>query len=164
MPVIVLRATDFGIEGTETPEELNASEALKRRLEAIRLRIGPAMNLGDVSAKPVPKICLVSKAMSGGLINTRTFIPHACHKAIGVLGAISVATACLLPGSACSDLAVIPDGDPKLLDVEHPSGSFRVSLGVRQAASLERSFTKAGVIRTARMIMNGEVMIPESIF
>lgn len=164
MPVVVLRASDLGIEGTESPEKLDAHTELKARLEAIRLKIGPRMNLGDVRTQSVPKLCLVSKASAGGVINTRTFIPHECHKAIGVLGAVSVATACLLPGSVCFDLAVVPDGETKLMDVEHPSGSFRVSLDVRGSESPEKAFGKAGVIRTARTIMSGEVLVPESIF
>jgi len=89
---VVLRAADMGISGTEMPAELEANNELRAKLEAIRLACGPLMNLGDVTDKTVPKMTMVSAAAEGA-IATRTFIPHSCHKAIGVLGAVSVATA-----------------------------------------------------------------------
>ncbi|NND00894.1 MAG: 4-oxalomesaconate tautomerase, partial [Gammaproteobacteria bacterium] len=76
MPVVVLRADDVGISGHEAPHELDANAGLKERLEGIRLQIGPKMNLGDVNGAAVPKMCLISSAKNGGLINTRTFIPY----------------------------------------------------------------------------------------
>ena len=99
MPVVVLRAADVGCTGYESKEALDADTVLKQRLEGIRLEIGRKMNLGDVTDKTVPKMCLVAPAINGGLIHTRTFIPHVCHAAIGVLGAVSTATACLLPNA-----------------------------------------------------------------
>ena len=98
MPVVVMRAAAFGKTGYETPEELEADAALKQRVEAIRLKVGPLMNLGDVTKKTVPKMCLVAPPQKGGAICTRNFIPHRVHEAIGVFGAVSVATACVTPG------------------------------------------------------------------
>ena len=98
MPVVVMRAAAFGKTGYETPEELEADAALKQRVEAIRLKVGPLMNLGDVTKKIVPKMCLVAPPQKGGAICTRNFIPHRVHEAIGVFGAVSVATACVTPG------------------------------------------------------------------
>ena len=105
MPVVVLCASDMGIDGTESREVLEQNQTLRARLEAIRLQAGPLMNLGDVTEKSVPKMSMVSAAQNGGAISTRTFIPHRCHASIGVLGAASVATACLLPGSPAHTLA-----------------------------------------------------------
>ena len=154
MPVVVLRAADLGVEGTETPEALDAHAPLRERLEAIRLQAGPRMRLGRVEAKSVPKMCLVSPSRDGGAIATRTFIPHACHRSIGVLGAVSVATACLQPDGPAADLARVPDGNPKVLDVEHPSGSFQVRLRLGPDGSV----AEAGVVRTARLLFSGEAM------
>ncbi|HBS37945.1 MAG TPA: 4-oxalomesaconate tautomerase, partial [Rhodobacteraceae bacterium] len=98
MPCVVMRAADIGITGQEAPEDLEADTTLRKKLETIRLACGPLMNLGDVSDKTVPKMTMVSAARDGGAISTRTFIPHRCHKTIGVLGAVSVATACLIKG------------------------------------------------------------------
>src|SRR3546814_16290472 len=98
-PVVVLLATAVGIRGDETSEELAANVEVKARLEEIRLAAGPLRNLGDVRDKTVPKMTMVSPPANGGCVSTRTFIPHRCHATIGVFGAISVATACLLPAS-----------------------------------------------------------------
>lgn len=153
MPVVVLRAADLGVTGEETREALDADTALKARLESIRLQAGPRMNLGDVRDKSVPKMTLVSPARSGGAISTRTFIPHRCHASIGVLGAVSVATACALPGSPAAALATIPDGRRKTLSVEHPTGEMTVVLDLDEAGVVER----AALLRTARKLFDGVV-------
>ncbi len=155
MPVVAMRADAMGISGTEAPEVLDRNDGLKKALESIRLKVGPAMGLGDVASKSVPKMCLVSPPTAGGAFMTRTFIPHTCHKTIGVLGAVSAATACALPASAVAALANIPSGSIKTLDVEHPAGAFRLVLEYDDGGSV----TKAGVIRTARTIFKGEIYV-----
>ncbi|MBV7410641.1 4-oxalomesaconate tautomerase [Maritimibacter sp. DP1N21-5] len=153
MPCVVMRGADLGISGDETPEELEGNKDLRAKLEAIRLACGPMMNLGDVSEKSVPKMTMVTAPKNGGAINTRTFIPHRCHKTIGVLGAVSVATACLLEGSPASGLAEVGEGDERSLSVEHPTGEMTV------IAKLDRTGTpvSAAILRTARKLMDGMV-------
>ncbi len=164
MPVVVMRATDFGKTGYESPEELEADATLKARVEAIRLKIGPMMNLGDVAKKTVPKMCLVAPARHGGAICTRNFIPHRVHEAIGVFGAVSVATACVTPGSVAAEVAGIADVEAvKELEVEHPTGFFTVAMDV----SIEGSQVKvrrSALLRTARRLMRGEVYVPSSVW
>ncbi len=154
MPLVAMRARDFGLSGLESPQQLDANLELKQKLESVRLKLGPKMNLGDVSAKSVPKMCLVSAPEGDGLLMTRTFIPHVCHKAIGVLGAVSAATAGLLPGSVAEGLGSVPPGNPKNVAIEHPSGAFKVQLEFDAANQI----TMAGVVRTARLLFEGEVM------
>jgi 4-oxalomesaconate tautomerase len=162
MPVVVLRATDFDISGDERPEELDANEALKSRLENIRLKIGPMMNLDDVTEKTVPKMCLISEPKQGGQVSTRTFIPHVCHRSIGVLGAVSVATACLMPGSVATGIAAAAEGREKTMIIEHPTGSFTVRLIVNDDDPQSLIVEKAGVIRTARLLFRGDVFVPSA--
>ncbi len=156
MPVVVLLAADMGISGDETREELDANTALKARLEEIRLAAGPLMNLGDVAEKTVPKMTMVSPPSRGGCVSTRTFIPHRCHATIGVFGAISVATACLLPGSPAAGVAVIPEGVSKKLAVEHPSGALDVLMEVEEDSS-PPEIKRAAFLRTARKLFEGTV-------
>jgi 4-oxalomesaconate tautomerase len=158
MPVVILAAEAVGVSGYESRDELNANASLKQRIESIRLQAGPAMNLGDVSKKVVPKMCLVAKPAAGGHICTRTFIPHDCHSAVGVLGAVTVATAAVLPGSVAHRYAQVPPGNPKALSVEHPSGEFTVVLTMNPKNPDE--VTQAALLRTARLIMRGEVFVP----
>ena len=162
MPVVLLRATDLGITGYESRDELNEHEQLKARLEQIRLLAGPLMKLGDVSTKVVPKMSIIAAPVSGGVIHTRTFIPHTCHAAIGVLGAVSVATGCVIDGTVASGLCVLPDpGQP--YSVEHPSGEFSVTLEIDYSGPLP-DVNKAGLLRTARLLGRGEVLIPAGIW
>ncbi|MFD2937527.1 4-oxalomesaconate tautomerase [Spirosoma flavum] len=159
MPEVVLRAADFGLTGYETPAELEANDGLRHRLERIRLAAGPLMNLSDVSSKTVPKICLIAPPRQGGMVSTRTFIPHTVHEAIGVLGAISTATACLLPGSVAEGIAVLPSTSTAGYSVEHPTGEFTVQLEFTlQNDTMQVG--KSGVIRTARLLSRGEVLVP----
>lgn len=153
MPCVIMRASDLGISGRETPKELEANEDLRRRLEAIRLEAGPMMNLGDVAEKSVPKLTMVSPPQEGGAISTRTFIPHRCHSSIGVLGAVSVATACLLPAGPAAELAVIPEGREKNMPIEHPTGEMTVIAIVSGDGTVE----KAAILRTARKLFDGVV-------
>lgn len=150
MPCVVMNAADLGVSGEETPDALEADTVLRTRLEAIRLKAGPLMNLGDVSKKSVPKMTMVSAPRNGGAIATRTFIPHRCHDAIGVLGAVSVATACLLPEGPAQVLARLPEGDEKLISVEHPTGEMSVLVSLEDGA-----VRNAAVLRTARKLFDG---------
>ena len=159
MPVVVIAAEALGVTGYEGRDELNANAALKQRIESIRLQAGPAMNLGDVSRKVVPKMCLVAAPKAGGHISTRTFIPHDCHSAVGVLGAVTVATAAVMPGTVANRHAIVPPGLDKTISVEHPSGEFTVVLSMNPVNPSE--VHHAALLRTARLIMRGEVFIPE---
>jgi len=162
MPVVLLRAADLARTGYERPEELNADAELKARLERIRLLAGPLMGLGEVGAKVVPKLSLIAAPTAGGIIHTRTFIPRVCHAAIGVLGAVSVATACIIPGTVAEGIAVLP-ADGKVYSVEHPSGEFSVTLEVDYSGP-QPEVRRAGLLRTARLLSRGEVLIPAGIW
>lgn len=153
MPVVVMRASDMGISGTESREELEANSELRAKLEAIRLKAGPMMNLGDVTEKSVPKMSMVSEATDGGALSTRTFIPHRCHASIGVLGAVSVATAAILPNSPAASVANLPEGNRKTLAVEHPIGEMTVVIDIDQDGQPK----SAALLRTARKLFDGEV-------
>lgn len=150
MPVVVVSAAAVGVLGTESPAELEANASLVDRLESLRLAAGELMNLGDVSETTIPKMTMVSAPTFGGAINTRTFIPHRCHEAIGVFGAVSVATAAKLPGSPAHTVTQNVGNDT--LGIEHPTGIFEAVLSMENGA-----VARAGIVRTARKLMDGTV-------
>lgn len=158
MPMVLVRAVDFGITGYESVADLNGNAMLRTKLEALRIACGPSMGLGDVTSKTYPKMCLIAPPQAGGSLATRCFIPHVCHDAIGVLAAVTVATACVLEGAITQGLAVVPQGAVKTLSVEHPSGELSVELELDPLDS--QKVARAALLRTARAIMRGEVMIP----
>jgi 4-oxalomesaconate tautomerase len=159
MPVVLIRAEDLGLSGYESPARLDADKALKARLESIRLQAGQRMNLGDVSQRNVPKMCLIAPAQAGGALSTRTFIPHRCHTSIGVFGAVSVAVACLIEGSVAARVASVVDGDSKQLSVEHPTGEFTVELRLDNGRLLS-----CGLMRTARLLFDGSVCVSPTLW
>lgn len=161
MPLVMLRAADVGRTGYEPVAQLNADVKLKARLERLRIACGHAMGLGDVSTKNYPKMTLVAAPRAGGSIATRSFIPHVCHDAIGVLAAVTVATACVLDGPITEGIAVMPARGTKTICVEHPTGEFSVELETDPADP--QNVMRAALLRTARLIMRGEVMVPSKV-
>jgi 4-oxalomesaconate tautomerase len=154
MPVVVIAAEALGRTGYESREALEADAELKARVEEIRLAAGPLMGLGDVKDKVIPKMALVAPPAQGGAVSTRCFIPHACHASIGVFAAVTVATACVLPGTPAARVARLPQGRMRTVSVEHPSGIFDVRLevgGTPESPVVER----AGLLRTARALFDG---------
>lgn len=163
MPVVLMAAPDFGITGYESRDTLNANTDLKATIEAIRLDISHHMNLGDVTEKTVPKMTLVAPPRDGGTICTRSFIPHDCHAAIGVFAAVSVGTGCVIPGTVAHRVAVIPNGNAKLMSVEHPTGEFSVEMEMADGDGLPK-IKRAALLRTARRLFEGNVLIPSSVW
>lgn len=153
MPCVVIKATDVGATGYEDRDTLDGDVVLKARIEAIRLAVGDRMNLGDVGDKSVPKMMLVAPPRNGGAVTVRSFIPHRAHASVGVLGAVSVATACLVEGSPAAEVAVVPDGPRKTLSVEHPTGEMSCVLEVDGGGAV----ISAALLRTARKLMDGTV-------
>jgi len=153
MPCVVFKAADVGATGYEDRETLDAATDLKARIEAIRLQAGPLMNLGDVTEKSVPKMMLVAPPRHGGAVTVRSFIPHRAHATIGVLGAVSVATACLVDGSPAAQVATTGSGDRRTLSVEHPTGEMSCVLDLDATGQV----VSAALLRTARKLMDGRV-------
>ena len=153
MPCVVFAASAVGATGYEDRDTLDAATEMKARIEAIRLKAGPLMKLGDVTDKSVPKMMLVAAPRNGGAISVRSFIPKRAHASIGVLGAVSVATACLVEGSPAAALAVVPDGPTKTLSVEHPTGEMSCVLTLGDDGAV----ATAALLRTARKLMDGMI-------
>ncbi|MCP9756132.1 4-oxalomesaconate tautomerase [Lacihabitans sp. CCS-44] len=154
MPLVIMRASDFDLVGDESKEVLESNEALKSKIEIIRLQAGLKMNLGDVKNQTIPKMCLISPPKAGGVVNSRMFIPHVVHEAIGVLAAVTLASACIVPNSICSGVVVFERNENQF-SIEHPSGEFTVNLEY-DIERQEINIKKSGLIRTARLLSKGE--------
>ncbi|MEA2872725.1 MAG: 4-oxalomesaconate tautomerase [Hyphomicrobiales bacterium] len=162
MPMIMMRAKDFGLTGYEGRPEINANKALFARIEPIRLEAGRRMGFGDCSDKVIPKVGLLSPPRDGGTIASRYLTPHALHAAHAVTGAVCVASACALEGTIAHELAKPDIANPRTIWIEHPSGQVDVLLQTKgKGADME---VVAGTLRTARPIMKGEVLVPRTVF
>ncbi len=157
MPCIVFKAEDVGATGYETREEMesDAFAPIRKQIEVIRLAAGERMNLGDVTNKSVPKMSLVAPPREGGAVTVRVFIPHRAHAGIGVLGAVTVATACLIEGTPANEVSFVPVGDQKTLSIEHPTGEMSCVLEVDEKGSV----VSGAVLRTARKLMDGTIYV-----
>ena len=161
MPMIMMRAKDFGLTGYEGRAEINPNKALFARIEPIRREAGRRMGFGDVSDKVIPKVGLLSPPRDGGTIASRYLTPHALHAAHAVTGAVCVASACAVEGTIAHELAKPDDANPRTIWIEHPSGQVDVLLQTKgKGAEMD---VVAGTLRTARPIMKGEVLVPRRV-
>ena len=159
-PLVVLNAQALGVSGYESVAELSKNAELKKRVEALRLAAAHTMGLGDVTDDSYPKMTLVAPPRDGGAISTRSFIPHRVHESIGVLAAVTVATALLLDGSVAAQVGVAGTGKQQTVRIEHPSGIFEALVDLDDDGAVVAS----GNTRTARLIGRGEAYVPASIW
>lgn len=165
MPVMLARASDFGLTGYETQSELDENRAFFDRIEPIRLKAGALMGLGDVSKSVTPKITLLAKPRNGGAVTARYFMPWSCHPSMAVTGAQCIASCAILPGTVADGLTagLTDQSTPVMVGIEHPAGIFEVVVDYeRKEADL--AIRSAGVVRTARLLARGEVMVPTAVW
>jgi 4-oxalomesaconate tautomerase len=163
MPMILMRAEAFGKTGYEKASELDADKALFERMEAIRRKAGVLMGMGDVSKMVVPKIGLLAKPRNGGTITSRYFVPYSCHKAHAVTGTVCLASACAIPGTVASQLVTLPPAPQGVIEIEHPSGKIAIDLDA-DFTNGKQDLRRAALIRTARRIFEGNVLVPEQVW
>jgi len=161
-PLAIVAAERLGATGYETPAEIDADDGLKSRVEALRRVCGRAMGLGDVTAENYPKMTLVAPPRHGGTLSTRSLIPRVCHQSIGVLAAVTAATACVLEGSVAREVAAGVQGTGPTVSVEHPSGEFGVTLALDPDDP--QQVARSALLRTARLLMAGDVLVPASVW
>ncbi len=159
MPMVLATAESMGIRGDESKAELDADQVLLERLEAVRVVAGEKMGMGDVRGMVIPKFGILSRPRRGGALTSRYFVPTDCHAAHAVSGAICVGSCALVPGTVADGIADVGGGFSELVEIEHPSGSITVAFelsGVGDDFALE----KAGVVRTARKLFQGQIYVP----
>ena len=163
MPVVIARARDFGLTGTETAAELDENRAFYARMEPIRRAAAVLMGMGDVAQSVTPKFALLSEPRNGGTVTARYFMPKNCHPTMAVTGAQCLASAVLTPGTVAEGLFSPPQGQPALVLIEHPSGVMDVTVDYSTGAA-GFQLHSAGLLRTARLLARGEVMVPASVW
>jgi 2-methylaconitate cis-trans-isomerase PrpF len=163
MPMVIMRADAFGLSGYEGREHFAADKEFFARMEKLRRKAGEMMGLGDVADKVIPKVAILAAPRSGGSITSRYFTPEKLHQAHAVTGGACVASCCVLPGSVADGLARITGADKETVVIEHPSGVLEIRLALKGRGA-DMKVERAGILRTARKIMTGEVYVPESVW
>jgi 2-methylaconitate cis-trans-isomerase PrpF len=163
MPVVLMRAEALGKTGHESAVELDEDKAMLARMEAIRVKAGALMGMGNVARSVVPKVALLSRPRNGGVIASRYFVPETCHKAHPVTGTVCIASACAIPGTIASQISPLPPAPQGMLKIEHPQGMIIIDLDVDLAGG-RQELRRAALVRTARRIFEGHVCVPEKIW
>lgn len=162
MPLMIVRAETLGVTGRERADVLDQDSRLLLRLEALRVRAGHAMGLGDVSNSVIPKPVIVSDCDEPLTVRSRYFTPNRCHTSHSVTGAIGVATAFLSPGTVAANGATA-DAGRHLVSVQHPAGAMTIAVDISESLDSPK-ITGAAVMRTARKIFDGTLHLPLSAF
>ena len=163
MPVVWMRAEALGKTGYESAAEIDADTALFARMEAIRLKAGVLMGMGDVSKSVVPKMGLLAKARHGGIISSRFFVPYACHKAHPVTGTVCLASSCTIPGTLAHSIAGPLTAPQGIVEIEHPAGKIAIDLDADFSHG-QQTLRRAALVRTARRIFDGWVHVPNAVW
>ena len=163
MPMVLARAADMGIDGSETAAELTANTGLMARMEIIRRAASQRMGLGDATGKVIPKFGILSAPRSGGTITSRYFTPVTCHEAHAVTGTICVSSASLLPGTIAADIAGVTRTGTDEIVIEHPAGTLGAVIEtVNMTAGVQ--VVSGGITRTARRLFEGNVLVPAAVW
>lgn len=156
MPMMLLAARDVGLDGAETPADIDANTALFERLEKMRMEAGRRMGLGDVTGSVIPKIGLLSAPRKGGTITSRYLVPDSCHRSHSATGALCVAAASRLEGTVAFPLAA---QNGPVVEIEHPGGKIPIALTAHADG-----VSRAEFVRTARRVFEGNVLVPARLF
>jgi 2-methylaconitate cis-trans-isomerase PrpF len=173
-PVVFVAAGDLGLDGTETPDELEARPDTMVLLDRLRRQAGVRMGLAPAAAAvelASPKIAVLCpprpfRTLDGRLvaaadhdIGVRMLSMERAHRAVPVTGALCLAVACRVAGTVAHALAAGPmiAGGPVRLG--NPSGVVRVDAQVTQQEGGWQA-ERATLYRTARALMRGAVAVP----
>ncbi|MBE6122254.1 MAG: PrpF protein [Erysipelotrichaceae bacterium] len=177
-PIVLVRAEDIGMKGTELPEEINANKEVSDLLEKIRgtacVMMGFAKDLQDATDNQpaVPKVGFVTVPkeyddIEKGYVDVqdmdvcaRVISVFKCHKACPLTAASSIAVAAMLDGSIVNEIVKPAEGQ-KTVRIGHPSGVMTMVPTVVKEGSDMKDAKVPGVAvqRTARRIMDGFVYV-----
>lgn len=163
IPVMILDARDFGLGGQEPPEAISRDAALLARIERLRLQAGLLMGLGDVGRRVSPKVALLSPPAHGGTLTSRYLTPWACHTAHAVTGAMALAVACTIDGSVAARVIGTALPSNTVVRIEHPAGAIDIRLSTATEHG-QANVPNASVVRTARKLFQGDVLIPDDVW
>ncbi|MCG8669536.1 MAG: 2-methylaconitate cis-trans isomerase PrpF [Pseudomonadales bacterium] len=176
IPTVFVNAHDMGYSGTELREAINSDSAALEQLESVR--VAGALRMGliktpeeAITRQHTPKLVFVAppkdyQSSSGRTIKAdeiellvRALSMGKLHHAMMGTAAIAIATAAAIPGTLVNLAADNIEGDQ--VTFGHPSGTLKVGVHVIQEAG-EWCVTKAIMSRSARVLMDGVVCIPDS--
>ena len=177
IPTIFLNAQDLGYTGTELQDAINGDPAALARFENIRahgaVQMGLIPNIAEAAQRQhTPKIAIVAppasytassgKAIAAGDIDllVRALSMGKLHHAMMGTAAVAIGTAAAVPGTLVNLAA--GGGTRQSVRFGHPSGTLRVGAEAAQDERGQWQVTKALMGRSARILMEGWVRVPEN--
>jgi len=175
IPTIFVNAADIGYTGTELQGAINENADALLKFETLRahgaLKMGLIASLDEAASRQhTPKIAFVAppadyvsssgKAINAGDIDVlvRAMSMGKLHHAMMGTAAVAIATAAAVPGTLVNLAA--GGGDRNQVVFGHPSGTLRVGAEAKQVNG-EWTVTKAIMSRSARVLMEGWVRVPQ---
>ena len=177
IPTIFVNAADIGYSGTELQGDINGDPLALARLEAIRaygaVRMGLIHSIEEAATRQhTPKVAFVAgpadyvsssgKPVAAHDIDllVRAVSMGKLHHAMMGTAAVAIGTAAAIPGTLVNLAA---GGDARrAVRFGHPSGTLRVGAQALEEGG-EWTVTKAIMSRSARVLMEGWVRVPEGV-
>ena len=175
IPTIFVDAADIGYSGSELQEAINGDAAALARFEAIRtagaLKMGIIRDPAEMARRQhSPKVAFVAPpadyvASSGKKIGkdeidlqVRALSMGKLHHAMMGTASVAIATAAAVPGTLVN--LAVGGGRRDAVRFGHPSGTLRVGADVAEVDG-QWVVTKAVMSRSARVLMEGAVRVPD---
>lgn len=175
IPTIFLNADEIGYSGTELQEAINNDEAALARFETIRaygaVRMGLINDIAEAANRQhTPKVAFVAPAKdytasSGKVVTTddidllvRALSMGKLHHAMMGTAAVAIGTAAAIPGTLVNLAA--GGGERQAVRFGHPSGTLKVGAQA-ECSDGNWSVKKVSMSRSARVLMEGKVRIPD---
>ena len=178
MPMVIVRAAEFGCTADEPPEALEADGGLRERMCRLWVEAGLRMALtrdgrpmtADEFAvsETVPKVCLIAppneaEEAAGINVRARYFTPQTCHRSMAVTGGSCLAAASLIGGTVARGIAHGLDGlgdktAEHAVRIGNPAGVLEARITGREAggeAGGEIDIPAASYVRSAQILMRG---------
>ncbi|MFL1453571.1 2-methylaconitate cis-trans isomerase PrpF [Marinobacter sp. GN3S48] len=176
IPTIFVNAEDIGYKGAELQDDINSDPEALAMFETIRahgaVKMGLIQNIEEAAnrqhtpkvafvAKPVDYVSSSGKSIGAGDVDVlvRALSMGKLHHAMMGTAAVAIATASAVPGTLVNLAA--GGGDRTHVTFGHPSGTLRVGAEAKQVDG-QWTATKAIMSRSARILMEGWVRVPQT--
>lgn len=179
IPTVFIKAEALGMEGTETPAQIEGNAPLMARIEEIRGRCAEKIGLTDdwkLSTQKCPYAPFFAVVSPSKAYHTfdgkdvaaeeidlvsRLLFMQKMHKTHPVTGTVCMSTAARVPGSVVDQVLSQRGRENRKIIIGHPAGVIPV-VSELEAENGEYNLKTAAILRTARTIMDGQVYVRKS--
>ena len=165
VPLLIFKASELGLQFDECDIRRIHDRHLIEKCLDVRDHFVAKLDGKPNRQSVSPKIAIVDKPYDNGNISTRYFTPHTPHRSVAVTGAITILAASCVTGTIARECWVGDDSSTNKthkVSLEHVSGALNLHVDYAKRGKFIIP-DKVGLLRTARMLMQGKAYLPDGI-